>query len=209
MGSMDTDQIILITLLLCAFCGVQIVFVGFLLFYFAANRNSANEWTSFAQKHGLSHQPPGFIEGGYGLMSGNMDGRGVTFHTYSTGGRHKVVWTVASVRSSSPKAVTFSVGAKGFGGEVYKAFGAQDIVIGLKDFDDVFMIQSNPPELASALLLQNADLRAMIQTLKPFELQYKDRFASCRLSGSQADEAVLLSMLALARKLAETVEGLA
>ena len=209
MGSMDTDQIILITLLLCAFCGVQIVFVGFLLFYFAANRNSANEWTSFAQKHGLSHQPPGFIEGGYGLMSGNMDGRGVTFYTYTTGGRHKAVWTVASVRSSSPKAVTFSVGAKGFGGEVYKAFGAQDIVIGLKDFDDVFMIQSNPPELASALLLQNADLRAMIQKLKPFELQYKDRFASCRLLGSQADEAVLLNMLAIARKLAETVEGLA
>jgi len=69
------------------------------------------------------------------------------------------------------------------------------------------MIQSNPPELASALLLQNADLRAMIQTLKPYELQYKDRFASCRLLRSQADEAVLLNMLALARKLAETIEG--
>lgn len=209
MGSMDTGQIILVTLLLCAFCGVQIVMVGIMVLYFAANRNSGNEWTSFAQKHGLSHQPPGFLEVGLGSMSGKMDGRDVTFYTYSTGGRHRMVWTVASVRSSSPKAVTFSVGAKGFGGEVYKAFGAQDIVIGLKDFDDAFMIQSNPPELASALLLQNADLRAMIQTLKPFELQYKDRVASCRLLRSQADEAVLLNMLALARKLAETMEGAA
>lgn len=209
MGSMDTDQIILITLLICAFCGIQVVMIGLLFFYFAARRRGANEWTSFAQKHGLSHQPPGFIEGGYGSMSGKMDGRDVTFYTYSTGGRSRVVWTVVSVRSSSPKAVTFSVGAKGFDGAVYKAFGAQDIVISIKDFDDAFMVQSNPPELASALLLQNAGLRAMIQTLKPYELQYKDSVVSCRLLGSQANEAVLLNMLALARKLAETVEGLA
>jgi hypothetical protein len=207
MGSMDTGQIILIALLICAFCGVQIVIVGLLVWYSAARRKGANKWTSFAKKYGLSHQPPGFMEGGYGSMGGKMDGRDVTFYTYSTGGRSRVVWTVASVRSSSPKAVTFSVGAKGFDGAVYKAFGAQDIVIGIKDFDDAFMIQSNPPELASALLLQNADLRAMIQTLKPYELQYKDRFASCRLLRSQADEAVLLNMLALARKLAETLEG--
>lgn len=207
MGSMDTGQLILIALLICAFCGVQIVIVGLLVWYSAARRKGANKWTSFAKKHGLSHQSPGFMEGGYGSMGGKMDGRDVTVYTYSTGGRSRVVWTVASVRSSSPKAVTFSVGAKGFDGTVYKAFGAQDIVIGIKDFDDAFMIQSNPPELASALLLQNTDLRAMIQTLKPYELQYKDRFASCRLLGSQADEAVLLNMIALARKLAETLEG--
>lgn len=48
---------------------------------------------------------------------------------------------------------------------------------------------------------------AMIQKLRPYELQYKDGIASCRVLGRQADEAVLLNMLGLADQLAEAMKN--
>ncbi|MBI3151754.1 MAG: hypothetical protein HYZ21_06450 [Chloroflexi bacterium] len=204
----DNSSLVVMGLVaVCCFCAIQILVIGMIVMIFRNRRKAENIWKNFAAKHGFTHQSPDILERGPGTMSGQFDGRHVVIESYHTGGRHAVMWTEAFVPINNPKGLILAVGAKGFDGTLYKAFGAQDITIGINDFDDKYTIQSNPPELASKILQSNAELRAEIDALSPYELKYKDKGASCRLMGFQLDEAVLLNMLRLARKFADVVEN--
>lgn len=202
----DSISFIMALSALCFICVIQIVMIGVIAIIFQIRGNAQSQWKDFASKYGLVHQSPGFLDRGHGTISGQFEGRNVFIRSYSTGGRAAVMWTEVIVPIKNLKGLTLAVGAKGFDETIYKVFGAQDVVIGIPDFDDKFMIESNPPELASIILKTNAELRTEINALSPYELKYKDKGASCRKIGFQLEEAVLLNMLRLARKFADAVE---
>jgi hypothetical protein len=203
----NTSLAIMGLIALCCFCAIQIGVIGMIVVIFRNRRAASNKWANIAQKHGFIHQPPGLLDSGPGTMSGQFEGQHVIIQSYRTGGRYAVFWTEVIVPIKNPKGLTLAVGAKGIEGSVFKAFGAQDITIGIKEFDEKYTIESNPPELASKILGSNPELRGEINALSPYQLTYKDKGASCRVREFQMEEAALLNMLRLARKFANSIDN--
>ncbi len=188
-------------------CIGSVIMLGLMYWAIMNSKKSEDAWKAFAQKYRLTYSQPDVFHSG--VISGEMEGRQVTLKLYTTGsGRNRAIWTMASIPVQNPKGWQLSVGAKGVGGMIAKAFGGQDIEIGVEEFDRVFTVRANPPELAARILVNHPDLRAGIEQISPYELQLNGKTAICRVIGRLKDEIPMLNLIRLTKKLVEVVERL-
>ena len=201
---MDTNLLCLIVPIILFVIFGSMITGGVLLLYFMNRSKTQNTWSEFAGKNGLSYMPPGFLETGYGTVTGSYQGRAVSFFTRSN---NRVTWTYISFKVNNPQGIVLYLAAKGVEGDIAKTLlGTQDISIGIPDFDRKFIIQSNPVDLASRVLIGNAELRAEIMAIAPWELQFKDQYATCRILGPKQEIATLEKLFRFTNNFAEAIE---
>ena len=86
----------------------------------------------------------------------------VTLDVYSTSdGEHTTSYTRMRAPLKNPGAFELNIYPEGMFGKLQKAFGAQDVEIGVPDFDRLFVIWSNDASKARAVLA-DARLRQLI-----------------------------------------------
>ncbi len=100
---------------------------------------------------------------------GQRRGKQVRIHTYSTGsGKSRRTWTAAAVTPAMTGGLTFSFTRQGFGSKLGQLFGAKEITVGNREFDDAWFIATNEPDFLRAALLPELQ-----QKFRPFRGSFK------------------------------------
>jgi len=93
---------------------------------------------------------------------GTVRGKRVELFGYSTGsGKSRKVWSAISVAPALPSGLTFSLTRQGLGSRVLSVFGAKEIEVGNRAFDDRWFIQTNQPDFLRAALLPELQVKLM------------------------------------------------
>lgn len=94
-------------------------------------------------------------------ITGSLRGKQVELSSYTTGsGKSRKTWAAISVMPTQAVALTFSISRQGFLTKLQTLFGAREITVGDRAFDDRWFIQTNKPDFFQAALLP--ELRAKI-----------------------------------------------
>ena len=133
--------------------------VGFIALVVWLARTSAQKTeanlTELAQRLGLTLTATrvfGLISGAE--LNGVIDGRNVRFWSYSTGsGKSRQTWVAVGVRPRQESALQFSLSRQGFSTGIAQLFGAKEITLGDRVFDDAWFIETNQPESLAAALV--------------------------------------------------------
>lgn len=118
---------------------------------------------------------------------GTVRGKRVELFSYSTGsGKSRKTWAAISVAPAIPGGLTFSLTRQGLGSRVLSLFGAKEIEVGNRAFDDRWFIQTNQPEFLRAALLPElqAKLMALDRTTLPGSVQLADGVVKYAEQGS-------------------------
>ncbi len=100
---------------------------------------------------------------------GHIRGKAVLIHTYTTGaGKSRHTWTALVVTPNLKGDLTFSLSRQGFGVRVLQLFGAKEITVGNREFDDTWFVQTNEPEFLRVALLPELQ-----QKFRPFRGTFK------------------------------------
>lgn len=100
---------------------------------------------------------------------GHIRGKAVLIHTYSTGsGKSRRTWTALAVTPNLKGNLTFSLSREGFGTRVRQLFGAKEITVGNREFDEAWFVQTNDPDFLRAALLPELQ-----QKFRPFRGTFK------------------------------------
>ncbi len=163
-------------------------------------------WKQFAAKYGLTFQQSSPL--GYGIVTGQYQGRNVNLQAYTTTGtqRSRHTWTVVSLTVNNPKGISVSIKANAGISEIEKGFGGQGSSISNEEFLRKFVVQSNPPGLAESMLKNDPNLRQRILEATPSELVYKDQNAAYEAMGLRLDTGQLEEMFRLISDFADVVE---
>lgn len=87
-------------------------------------------------------------------LSGTVRGKRVDFFIYTTGsGKTRKTWAAIDVTPSVSGQFTFAVTRQGFFTKVRSVFGAKEILVGDKGFDDRWFIEASNPEFFGAALI--------------------------------------------------------
>jgi hypothetical protein len=94
-------------------------------------------------------------------ITGSVRGKRVEFFNYTTGsGKSRKSWSALSVAPATSGSLTFALCKQGFVTKVRALFGAKEITVGDKAFDDRWFIQTNQPDFFRAALIP--ELRAKL-----------------------------------------------
>ena len=109
-------------------------------------------------------QPPRGITAPPPSLVGSIRGKAVKIHTYSTGsGKSRTTWTEVVVTPVLAGDMTFGFTREGFGTRVMQLFGAKEIKVGNREFDEAWFVQTNRPDFLRAALLPELQ-----QKFRPF-----------------------------------------
>lgn len=90
----------------------------------------------------------------YPEAAGTMRGKQVRLFNYTTGsGKSKTTWSAIAVTPTAHGGLTFALSREGIGSKMMSLFGAKEIKVGDKFFDDKWYVRSNAPEFFAAALL--------------------------------------------------------
>lgn len=93
--------------------------------------------------------------------AGLRRGKSARLYAYTTGsGKSRTRWTALAVHPAATGGLTFQIGRQGFSTRLKQLFGAQEITVGDRAFDDAWFIQTNQPEFFRAALIP--ELRARL-----------------------------------------------
>ncbi|MEY3773324.1 MAG: hypothetical protein RLZZ129_104 [Verrucomicrobiota bacterium] len=105
---------------------------------------------------GITAPPPSLV--------GSIRGKAVKIHVYSTGsGKSRTTWTEVVVTPVLAGDMTFGFTREGFGTRVMQLFGAKEIKVGNREFDEAWFVQTNRPDFLRAALLPELQ-----QKFRPF-----------------------------------------
>lgn len=113
--------------------------------------------------------PPRGITAAPPALVGSIRGKAVKIHTFSTGsGKSRTTWTAVVVTPVLTGDMTCSITRQGFGTRVLQLFGAKEITVGNREFDDAWFVQTNQPDFLRAALLPELQLK-----FRPFRGAFK------------------------------------
>jgi hypothetical protein len=113
--------------------------------------------------------PPRGLMGEQPCLLGSIRGKAVKIDTYTTGsGKSQSIWTEVEVTPVLTGDMTFSITREGIGTRFLKMFGAKEIKVGDREFDDAWFVQTNRPEFLRAALLPELQ-----QKFRPFRGAFK------------------------------------
>jgi hypothetical protein len=193
-------------------------FVGFIILAAVLARKQERRarelLTAVAGRLGLElkRQPPKLGFEPTPTVKGTHRGRNVRFFSYTTGsGKNRTAWCAVSAASGSTGSFTLDLCPENFLTRIATTLGMQDLSIGDAAFDEAFMIKSNDPAAAAAMLLPEirARLLAQRQPTVNGNLSVKDgevRYAEHGSFDSAARVDRMAAMLELACDLAEVTE---
>lgn len=118
-----------------------------------AMKRQAAAMARLAERTGLT-----VVEAGSWMKSprvaGEVRGKRAEFFSYSTGsGKSRKTWAAIRVRPAQAGGFEFSIRRQGFVTKVSEFFGAKEILVGDRAFDERWFIRSNRPEFFRAALL--------------------------------------------------------
>lgn len=163
------DFTILLTLIgsfiwLC-FPTMIFVVIGTIVFIFIiqVGRKPQNEsWEELATQLGLTFTPGSFTR--RSSLSGEYRGRDVRIYTVRRGtSDNRRSYTAISLGIKNPARYALSLSGQGLFTEIAKSFGMQDIQINDKEFDNRFIIKSQPESFAIELFKQGSLRRHLLQ----------------------------------------------
>lgn len=86
--------------------------------------------------------------------TGRCRGKHAELYAYTTGsGKSRVRWVALAVTPSASEGLTFRLTRQGIGSKLSELFGAREIMVGDRTFDQAWFIQTNQPEFLRAALL--------------------------------------------------------
>jgi hypothetical protein len=158
--------------------------IGMMVFFFAvvpvamiwavakSTRRIRENMARLAADLGLRLDPPEQPKGWLAPPQralGHVRGKAVLIHTYSTGsGKSRRTWTALTVTPNLKGDLTFSLSREGFGTRVLQLFGAKEITVGNREFDEAWFVQTNDPDFLRAALLPEVQ-----QKFRPFRGTFK------------------------------------
>ncbi len=96
--------------------------------------------------------------------SGRVRGKRMEFFSYTTGsGKSRKSWVALAVTPARNSGLTFALTRQGLGSRVRSLFGATEIEVGDRHFDERWFIETNQPDFFRAALLP--ELRAKLMEL--------------------------------------------
>lgn len=118
-----------------------------------------------------------FIEGGFfstPKVIKQFDYWLVTLDTYTVStGKSSVTYTRLRAPFINKKNLHFNIYREGIFSGLGRLLGMQDIIIGIEDFDNEFVVKSNSEDLIIQLL-SNEKVRYLIEAIQDIELEIKD-----------------------------------
>lgn len=85
---------------------------------------------------------------------GTIQGRRVRFYSYTTGsGKSKTTWAAVAVAARQSGGLEFKFSRQGFATKVMEIFGAKELQVGDRMFDEAWFVQSNRPDYLIAALV--------------------------------------------------------
>ncbi len=119
--------------------------------------------------------------------TGTIRGKRVELFNYSTGsGKSRKTWAAISVAPAMPSGLTFSLTRQGLGSRVLSLFGAKEIEVGNRAFDDRWFVQTNQPDFLRAALLPELQekLLALDRSKLPGSVRLEDGVVKYAEQGS-------------------------
>ncbi|MBS0663867.1 MAG: hypothetical protein JSR48_11435 [Verrucomicrobia bacterium] len=130
------------------------------------NRIAAEQLRRLAEQFGLNVEASSASALGLQKLRarGNWRGRPLEFFSYTTGaGKSRTVWCAVAVTPRTADGLTLALQRQGLGTKVLELFGASEIEVGDRAFDDVWFVQTNQPDFLRAALIP--ELRAKVNAL--------------------------------------------
>lgn len=120
---------------------------------------------ALAERLGLELQPAKPTLGRFyppPRAQGTVRGKRVELFAYSTGsGKSRKTWAAIGVTPTLPGGLKFTFTRQGLGSRVLSLFGAKEIEVGNRAFDERWFIQTNQPEFLRAALLPELQQKLM------------------------------------------------
>jgi hypothetical protein len=120
---------------------------------------------------------PGARKLDYPRITGVVRGKQVEFFNYATGsGKSRTHWVAVSVAPAVPVALTFRITRQGLVSKLQTLFGAKEITVGDKAFDDRWFIETNRPDFFRAALLPEVRVKidaAAVSARKHVNIEFK------------------------------------
>ncbi len=135
------------------FCLLFLLVVAGIIYIIVRSGKAVNaSWGEVAQRTGLAFKPEKAFTSPE--LSGTIQGHSVRVYTYSSGsGQTRQTYTATAVTVNNPGGASMAVMPSGsLGSLIGRAFKAQDVEIGNQEFDQRFVIKSDPPEFARKAL---------------------------------------------------------
>lgn len=118
-----------------------------------AHKKTVAHMAAFADRLGFT-LVPGARKLDYPRITGVVRGKPVEFFNFVTGsGKSRTHWVAVSVAPAVAVALTFRITRQGFVSKLQSLFGAKEITVGDKAFDDRWFIETNQPDFFRAALL--------------------------------------------------------
>lgn len=137
------------------------------------SRRTRDEVRAFAQRSGLRVEEEailGFVA--VKSLEGEQHGRKIRFWSYTQGsGKSRRHWIAVSVTPQMAGDLTGEFSRQGLGAKIMELFGAKEILVGDRAFDDAWFVRTNRPEFLAAAL--GPGIGARFMALAP------DRTGSC------------------------------
>lgn len=136
---------------------------------YLTQRRARENLRALAARLGLTFAPGrGWF--GRSRADGHRRGKPLEFFNYTTGsGKSQQVWSAMRVRPAMSGGLSFTIQPQGFGTKVLGLFGAREITVGDRGFDDAWFVQTNQPDFFRAALI--AEIR--------------EKFAAARQAGAK------------------------
>jgi hypothetical protein len=149
----DSSGLLLTILAFGGFCVFFLLIIGVVIYVIVRSGKAINEgWGEVARRTGLAFKPAKTFTSPE--LSGSIDGRPVRVYTYSVGsGRNRTTYTAVDVTVNNPANSSFEVTPSGtLGNWLGRMVKAQDVQIGNAEFDERYVIKSDPPDFALKVL---------------------------------------------------------
>jgi len=189
------------------FCAAPVLVIGIA---FVANqiqrRRITENWRMLASRTGLVMEPGSFMT--MPSISGTFQGRPARVYTYTVShGRSSTRYTAASLQVKNPGSLVFEVRRENLFDSIGKALGAQDVQIGVEDFDRQFLIKSQPESLARDLLGMDSNLRSIIAAIPNVNITYGGSTILYKQTGLNTDADLLYRIFDTLSHVADAIEG--
>lgn len=149
----DSSAILISIVAFGGFCLFFLLVLAAVVYVIARSGKAVNAgWGEVARRTGLAFKPAKAFTSPE--LSGTFSGHSVRVYTYSSGsGQTRHTYTATAVTVNNPGGASMAIMPSGsLGSLIGRAFKAQDVEIGNQEFDERFVIKSNPPEFAAKAL---------------------------------------------------------
>ncbi|HRG56147.1 MAG TPA: hypothetical protein PLG56_08920 [Lacunisphaera sp.] len=129
------------------------------------SRRTRDEARAFAGRNGLRLEEEvllGFVA--VKSLEGEQHGRTIRYWSYTQGsGKSRTHWIAVGVVPRATGELTFELSRQGLGAKILELFGAKEIQVGDRAFDDAWFVRTNQPEVLAAALVPGIRARFMAQ----------------------------------------------